>query len=84
METDQNKWRIWADFLETWGIRELVASFLVSSGPFTTIGAQLIYFAQPFLPQSQIKQHLNELTMLLEDQTQIQAFTEYLSEDYMQ
>jgi len=81
METDQYKWRIWADFLQRWRIRELAVSLLESMGPFTILGAQLIYITQPFLPQSLTNHHLDELTRLLEDNNQVQAFVNYLSEE---
>ena len=72
-------WRNWAEKLERWGLTDLAATFLESSGPISTIIAQLVYAGSPFLSDSQSKTWEN-LAYMFENQSESQAFAHFLKE----
>ena len=80
MDSDKNLWWVWARFLQRWGTRELVASILEATGPFSILGAQIIHIGNPFFNQSISGEHLQALARLLEDENQKQAFIDFLWE----
>jgi hypothetical protein len=47
---------------------------LEAGGPFTILGAQAVYFSQPFLGGGK----LNSLAQMLEEDEESQAFARYL------
>jgi hypothetical protein len=72
-------WRNWAEKLERWGLTDLAATLLESSGPISTIIAQLVYAGSPFLSDSQSKTWGN-LAHMFENQSESQAFAHFLKE----
>jgi hypothetical protein len=49
MESNQHIWRVWVEKAHRWGFEDEIATLLEAAGPLTTLGAQMIYLAQPFL-----------------------------------
>ena len=80
MHVDHRIWRIWANFLQQWGIDDWAVTFLESAGLLTIIGAQIIYLSQPLLRNTFPEGHLNAMASLLEDEKKSQAFVTYLRE----
>ncbi len=80
MSSDQHIWRVWASFLQRWGLENWVASLLEAAGPLTLLGAQVVYFSQPLLNRSVPEDHLEALARILEDSTHTQAFVNFLRE----
>ena len=80
MDADRHIWRIWANFLQRWGLKDLVASILEAAGPLTLLGAQMVYLGQPFFNKSFLEVHFTTLARLLEDSTQTQDFVAFLRE----
>jgi hypothetical protein len=58
-----------------------VASFLEAAGPLALIGAQVIYAGQPILRDFIPAAHLRALTIMLEDNTQRDAFINSLRKE---
>jgi hypothetical protein len=80
MESDRHIWRVWAGFLQRWGVDGLAASLLETAGPLTVFGAQFLYVAQPLLGQALPTEHFEELARLLEDSQHTRDFVNYLRE----
>jgi hypothetical protein len=80
MDADQHIWRVWAGFLQRWGVERWVASLLEAAGPLNVLGAQVVFLGQPFLGQSYSQDQLNALARLFEDATYSQAFVKFLRE----
>ena len=80
MKENHHIWRIWAKTLHLWGVDNLVATFLEAAGPLTIIGAQAIYIGQPVLNSFVPNEHLNVLTVVLEEDDQRDAFINYIRE----
>ena len=80
MGSDQHIWRVWASFLQRWGIEDWVASFLEAAGPITILGAQVVYLSQPLLNHTIPEEHLSAMARVLEDSTHTRAFVEFLRE----
>ena len=80
MKKNHHIWRIWANTLHRWGVDNLVATFLEAAGPLTMIGAQAIYIGQPVLNSFVPNEHLNVLTVVLEQDDQRDAFINYIRE----
>ena len=72
-------WRNWAEKLERWGLTDLAATLLESSGPISTILAQLVYAGSPFLPGSQSESWGN-LAHMFENHSESLAFAHFLKE----
>lgn len=69
-------WRVWAQILQRWGLREPAALLLESLGPFSILIAQFAYVAQPFFGSQ-----ARELADLLEDPQQTHIFAAFLREE---
>jgi len=80
MNTDQHIWEIWAARICRWGIRDWVTGFLDAAGPFTLLGAQILYIAQPLLHMAVPDDQLEAFARMCEDTDQVRAFTAYLRE----
>jgi len=80
VQKDQQIWRIWANFLQQWGVESWVASILEAFGPLAIMGAQAIYISQPLLSHVLPEDHLEALARMFEDTQQAQAFVEFLRE----
>lgn len=74
-------WRLWADQIHRWGLSEVLASFLDATGPLSFVGAQVLYFGQPFLRPLASGKHLDEIARLLEDPLELNAFVTLLREE---
>jgi len=74
-------WQNWAERLERWGLRQLVADLLEASGPLNLLAAQAIYVGQPWLKHLMPDEHWQALTHLLEDPAEAQAFAAFLQEN---
>ncbi len=70
-------WPAWAERLQHWKLSALAAWLLEAGGPFTLLCSQALYFSQPFLGGEQI----TALARILEDEEELQAFTNYLREE---
>jgi hypothetical protein len=81
MDTNHHIWRVWALALHRWGLQNLVASFLEAAGPLTLIGAQVVYVGQPILNGIVPDDHLDAITLVLEDDGQRREFIAYLLEE---
>jgi hypothetical protein len=81
MESNHHIWRGWAVILHKWGIHEVVASFLESSGPLSLIAAQLVYMGQPLLNGISSSGSSRALAELLEDEVNRHAFIRILREE---
>jgi hypothetical protein len=81
MDTNHHIWRVWANALHRWGIQNLVASLLEAAGPFSLIGAQVIYVGQPILNGILPADHLRAMTHMLEDDSQRDEFVLLLLEE---
>jgi hypothetical protein len=80
MDQDQHIWRVWAGFLQHWGVEKWVAATLETLGPLSILGAQAVHLSQPLLSKTVPDDHLDALARLLEDPIQTRAFVTYLRE----
>jgi hypothetical protein len=80
MNDEQHIWRVWAEFLQRWGVEDWVAALLEAAGPLSILGAQFVYLSQPLLNQAMPGNHLAVLARLLEEPARTQVFVEYLRE----
>jgi hypothetical protein len=71
-------WQSWADTLYRWGAQEVVATLLEAFGPLNLVGAQVVYFGQPFLRMLLPEDHVNAFASLLDNPQETQAFTHFL------
>ncbi len=60
------------------GLAEFASWALEASGPWTLLGAQVLYFGSVFLRPWLSPQALEAFTSLLEDETESRAFAAYL------
>ncbi|HEX2979631.1 MAG TPA: hypothetical protein VHO48_05155 [Anaerolineaceae bacterium] len=81
MPSDRTLWPSWAHFLHRWGIGKLTASLFDTPGLFAVLGAQFLYFGQPFINSALPDGHLQALANLLEDPAELKTFAAYLRED---
>ncbi len=80
MYDEQHIWRVWAEFLQRWGMEDSIAALLDAAGPLSILGAQFIYLSQPLLNMALPEKHLAALAWLLEEPARTRAFAEYLRE----
>jgi len=81
MFKDLKTWKIWASFLQHWGISKYVAIILDTVKPLNIIGAQIMHIGYPLLKSVIPEVHLRSMVELLEDQNKLSCFTEILRED---
>jgi hypothetical protein len=74
-----SNWQKWAEKIERWGLTDLAATLLESSGPISTMIAQLVYVSSPFLPGSQ-SESWDKLARLFENPTESRSFAHFLRE----
>ncbi len=72
-------WRNWAEKLERWGLKGLTATLLESTGPISTIIAQLMYASSPFI-SSTPSNTWSDLVRIFENPAEGQAFAHFLKE----
>ena len=70
----RSEWSEWAESLRRFKLDGFAAWFLEAGGPFTILGAQAVYFSQPFVRGGK----LNSLARMLEEDEESQAFARYL------
>lgn len=80
MNQDRHIWRVWASFLQRWGVSDGVADILEAAGQLSLLGAQAVYLGQPLLKHALPEDQLDALARLLEEPTQTQAFVRVLRE----
>ncbi len=80
MSGNHHIWRGWAKFLHRWGLEEVVAALLEALGPLTLVGAQAVYFSQPFLGALLPDRQIAALAQVLEDRQETEAFVLILRE----
>jgi hypothetical protein len=80
MNEDRHTWRVWADTLHRWGVKEWAASWLEAAGPLNLLLAQVVYLGQPVVAHFVTSGSLEALAQVLEEPTQTKAFVTYLRE----
>ena len=80
MDQDRHIWRVWAGFLQQWGVEKWAIATLEALGPLSILGAQAVHLSQPLLSRTVPENHLDALARLLEDPVQTRAFVTYLRE----
>lgn len=80
MNSDQHIWRSWVKSIHRWGVQDLVAVLLDAAGPFTMLGAQIVYIGQPAFKQLFPEQQIIALAELLEDTSYTREFVSMLRE----
>lgn len=76
MRTSRTEWIKWAETLHRFRLDSLAAWFLEAGEPMLFLGAQALYFGEPFLGKRS-----STLAGLLEDQDETRAFATFLRED---
>lgn len=82
-ETDtsaRSSWSRWADFLRQRRLESLAVWALEAFAPLAVIGAQLIHAGSPLLRPALSIEQVNPLVSMLEDPTELRAFTAFLRE----
>lgn len=74
-------WPSWVVTLRRYRLENIVAWLLEASGPWTIIGAQLIYIGEPLLHPFVKTDQVEALANLLEDRDEGRAFLKYLQEE---
>ena len=74
MQTPRAEWTHWADLLRRLRLDGIAAWLLEAAGPLALLGAQALYFCQPFFGGKQIQ----SLAHMLEEDNEVQAFSQYL------
>jgi hypothetical protein len=70
-------WSQWAETLRRFKMDGLASWLLEAGAPLTTLGAQALYFGQPFVGGDKF----NALAHMLEEDSETQAFVHYLQEE---
>ncbi|MBN1305475.1 MAG: hypothetical protein JXA13_13635 [Anaerolineales bacterium] len=78
MQAPRAYWSHWAKLLHAWKLDYFTAWFLEAGGPFILLGAQAIYLSEPFWGNRQTR----ALAHMLENGAEIQAFSDFLREEY--
>ena len=73
MQTRAN-WSQWAETLRRFKMDGFAAWLLEAGAPLVTIGAQALYLGQPFVGG----ERFNALAHMLEEESETQAFVNYL------
>jgi len=67
-------WSKWAEFLQKYKLDGLASWLLEAGAPVNLMGAQVLYFGQPFVGGKQI----SSLAQMLEDENESLAFARFL------
>ena len=70
----RSEWSKWAESLRRLKLDGFAAWLLEAGGPLTVLGAQALYFGQPFVGGKK----LDSLALMLEDDKETEAFARYL------
>ena len=73
-------WSHWAESLRRFKLDGIVTWMLEAGAPLTLLGAQALYFSQPFLGGKQAGLW-NSFAHMLEEDEEVQAFAHYLREE---
>ena len=74
-------WGSWIRTLQRWHLEKITASFLEACGPLTIVGAQLLYFSEPFLDWALPGEHLQAVAEMFENPKDVKDFTDLLREE---
>ena len=77
MQTSNANWTKWAEILSHFHMRGLVGWLLEAGEPLALVGAQLLYFGQPFIGNDKVE----EMATLLENQEETRAFAAFLRKE---
>ena len=77
MKMPGTNWTNWAETLSRFHLKGLVGWLLEAGEPLTLVGAQLLYFGQPFIGSDKVK----DLAAFLEDQEKTRAFAAFLRKE---
>ena len=80
MRIERSFWSRWAQFLQHWGLTEIVAALLEGIGPLNIILAQFVFIGQPFLGKTGSPNQWEALASLLENQEETHSFATFLRE----
>ena len=72
----RDKWDNWSETLHRFKLDGLVSWLLEAGSPLNLLGAQALYFSQPFLGGKQV----TSIAQILEDEDETQAFLHFLRE----
>jgi hypothetical protein len=67
-------WSYWAESLRRFKLDGLASWLLEAGAPLTVLGAQALYFSQPFIGGKK----WNSFARMLEEDDEVQAFARYL------
>ena len=70
-------WPQWIETLRRFKLDGFASWFLEAGSPLAVIGAQILYIGQPFVGGKTI----NALAHMLEEESEVQAFVQYLHEE---
>jgi len=70
----RSEWSKWAESLRRLKLDGFAAWLLEAGGPLTVLGAQALYFGQPFVGGKK----LDSLALMLEDDKETAAFARFL------
>ncbi len=73
-------WLKWRTSLRRVGAERYIAILLEALGPLNLVGAQFLYFSQPFVPGRERKAEWQLLARLLEDGEARNLFAQFLQE----
>lgn len=74
------KWHNWAETLRRYKLDGLASWFLEAGSPLNVLGAQALYVTQPFIGGK----NFESIAQMLEDEEEIQAFTQFLRDEVKQ
>ena len=80
MNVDIQSWDEWKILLDRWGLRKWFIVALEFAGPFSVVGAQLLFLGSPLLCEIIPQRQLDVLSGILEEPVHKQAFTRFLRE----
>ena len=72
----RDNWHNWSETLRRFKLDGLASWLLEAGSPLNLLGAQTLYFSQPFVGGNQIE----SLAQMLEDEDETQAFAYFLRE----
>jgi hypothetical protein len=77
MKAPSANWTEWAKILSRFHLKSLVGWLLEAGAPLAPVGAQLLYFGQPFIGHDKVE----KMAALLEDQEETRAFAAFLRKE---
>lgn len=77
MQTPSADWKKWSNTLSRFHMKGLVGWLLEAGEPLTLVGAQLLYFGQPFIGHNKVE----SLAAFLENQEETRAFAAFLRKE---